>query len=60
MDEMGEMSVWLKWFWLFQMEETDEMNKMSVCLKYIWNKNGLHCFNLFRIKMSNTVRNFEN
>ena len=32
MDEMSEMSVWLKWFWSFQMEEIVEIDKMSVCL----------------------------
>ena len=29
MDEMGKMSILLKWFWLFQI---DEMDKMSICL----------------------------
>ena len=53
MDEIGEMSIWLKWFWPFQ---TDEIDKISVCLQYIWNENGkngnkLYYFKPFEIEM---------
>ena len=43
----------------------DEIDKMSIFLQYIWNgneynENRLHCFKLFRMKISNTVHYFGN
>ena len=45
------MSVWLKWFWLFQMKKNDKMDKISICLQYIWMK-------IDRIEMDCTVSNY--